>query len=265
MPTAPWPTFAPPRATWCRSARWSPSCWRPARAAPAAHAGAVSRRQRGPPAAGVAQGAAGWPPSWASTSRAGADPGPAAPCWPPTCSGRPPAAAAAAGRRPRSGRRRRAVPSGSVWRIMAERTTQSWQTAPHFFLHRQVDAGRLNSWREAAVARPAVERASHTDLLVMVAAAALRRHPGGERDLGWRRSASCWTTSTLAIAVATDAGLVVPVVHLADTLSLSRSSPAGSSSSSGHAPDGWRPTTWPAAPSRSPTSACTGSTRSTPS
>ena len=110
-------------------------------------------------------------------------------------------------------------PERSVWRIMAERTTQSWQTAPHFFLHRQVDAGRLNSWRDAARARPGLERASHTDLLIMVAAAALRRHP--QVNATWGGAAPELVEDVnVAIAVATDAGLMVPVVHRADTLTL---------------------------------------------
>src|SRR3954470_23109103 len=39
---------------------------------------------------------------------------------------------------------------GTVWRVMAERTQRSWQEVPHFFLARDVDATRLNSWRDAA-------------------------------------------------------------------------------------------------------------------
>ena len=110
-------------------------------------------------------------------------------------------------------------PERSVWRIMAERTTQSWQTAPHFFLHRQVDAGRLNSWREAARARPELVRASHTDLLVILAARALRRHP--EVNATWGGGApELLADVNVAIAVATETGLVVPVVHHADRLTL---------------------------------------------
>ena len=36
----------------------------------------------------------------------------------------------------------------AVGRLMAERTTQSWTTVPHFFLTRDVDASALNSYRE---------------------------------------------------------------------------------------------------------------------
>src|SRR5438552_17295465 len=35
-----------------------------------------------------------------------------------------------------------------IWRVMAERTTQSWTSVPHFYLVREVNASRLMSWRE---------------------------------------------------------------------------------------------------------------------
>ncbi len=35
----------------------------------------------------------------------------------------------------------------TIWRIMAERTTQSWQEIPHFFLLREVNASRMIAWR----------------------------------------------------------------------------------------------------------------------
>ena len=110
-----------------------------------------------------------------------------------------------------------AVPA--VWRLMAERTTESWQSVPHFYLRREVDASRLVSWRASARARPGQEQVSHTDLLVKLAAEALRRHPAGQRDLARRRGISGEQVN-VGIAVAVDDGLVVPVVHDADRLSL---------------------------------------------
>jgi pyruvate dehydrogenase E2 component (dihydrolipoamide acetyltransferase) len=108
---------------------------------------------------------------------------------------------------------------GSVWRLMAERTTQSWQTVPHFYLRREVDASRLQSWRDAARRNVGGEDVSITDLLVKLVAESLRRHPGVN---------ACWNAGAIvpgervnvAIAVATDDGLVVPVVHGADMLGL---------------------------------------------
>ena len=40
----------------------------------------------------------------------------------------------------------------AIGRLMAERTTQSWTTVPHFFLVRDVDASALNSTRERMAA-----------------------------------------------------------------------------------------------------------------
>lgn len=106
-----------------------------------------------------------------------------------------------------------------IWRVMAERTTESWQTVPHFYLRREVDASRLENWRAVTRAKPGQERTSHTDLLVKLVAEALRRHP---------RVNSTWRDGTIVpgeqvnvgIAVAVEDGLVVAVVHDADRLSL---------------------------------------------
>jgi pyruvate dehydrogenase E2 component (dihydrolipoamide acetyltransferase) len=108
---------------------------------------------------------------------------------------------------------------GTVWRVMAERTTASWQSTPHFYLRRAVDASRLNSWRDAVRSRDDGALVTHTDLLVKLAAEALRRHP---------RVNSSWRDGTIvpgeginvAIAVATDDALVAPVIHDADRLEL---------------------------------------------
>jgi pyruvate dehydrogenase E2 component (dihydrolipoamide acetyltransferase) len=108
---------------------------------------------------------------------------------------------------------------GSVWRVMAERTTQSWQTVPHFYLRREIDASRLKSWRDAARAKPGGADVSITDLLVKLAAEALRRHPGV--NASWNAGAIMPGEGiNVSIAVATDDALVVPVVHGADALDL---------------------------------------------
>jgi pyruvate dehydrogenase E2 component (dihydrolipoamide acetyltransferase) len=103
--------------------------------------------------------------------------------------------------------------TSSLWRTMAERTTAAWQTTPHFYLRRAVDASGLQAWRNDHAG------VSHTDLLVKLVAEALGRHP---------RVNSTWRDGTIvpydginvAIAVATDDGLIVPVVHGADGLEL---------------------------------------------
>jgi pyruvate dehydrogenase E2 component (dihydrolipoamide acetyltransferase) len=108
---------------------------------------------------------------------------------------------------------------GSVWKVMADRTTRSWQEVPHFFLTRDVDASRLESWRAAARRKPGAERLSHTDLLVKICAEALKRHP--RVNASWRDGSIVGGPGVnVGVAVATDDGLVVPVVHRADTLEL---------------------------------------------
>ena len=42
----------------------------------------------------------------------------------------------------------------NIWRIMAERTAQSWTTIPHFYLVREVNASWLMAWREQLLKRP---------------------------------------------------------------------------------------------------------------
>lgn len=107
----------------------------------------------------------------------------------------------------------------TTWRLMAERTTQSWTTTPHFFLVREVRADRLAAWRER-VQEQSAEKVTYTDLLVKVVAEGLRRRP---------RLNARWDAENIVpndevnvgIAVAVENGLVVPVIHQADDLSLS--------------------------------------------
>jgi len=108
---------------------------------------------------------------------------------------------------------------GSIWKRMAERTTQSWQEAPHFYLSRDVDAGRLDGWRESARNRTGYERLTHTDLLVKLVAAALGRHP--RVNATWRDGGIADNPDiNVGVAVAVEDGLIVPVVHHPDRLEL---------------------------------------------
>ena len=107
-------------------------------------------------------------------------------------------------------------PLSRIWSIMAERTAQSWASAPHFYLLREVDAGRLASWRSVARDR-AGRDVSVTDLLVRATAAALARHP--QANAAWADgSIRINDEVNVGIAVAVDDGLVVPVIHGADRL-----------------------------------------------
>ena len=106
---------------------------------------------------------------------------------------------------------------GTVWRIMAERMTQSWTTAPHFYLVREVNASRLIAWRDRA--KQKIPGITYTDLLVKLVAAAIAQHP--RVNVSWKDGTIvAHPDINIGLAVALDDGLVVPVIHRADTLTL---------------------------------------------
>jgi pyruvate dehydrogenase E2 component (dihydrolipoamide acetyltransferase) len=105
---------------------------------------------------------------------------------------------------------------------MAERTTQSWTTVPHFFMVREVDAGALNEARQKL--GPEIEKThelklTHSDLLVALAASVLQKHPrinASWTSTGVRQNAEI----NIGLAMAVDEGVVAPVVHNAQKLTL---------------------------------------------
>ncbi|MDW8065221.1 MAG: dihydrolipoamide acetyltransferase family protein [Anaerolineae bacterium] len=106
----------------------------------------------------------------------------------------------------------------AVWRAMVERLTRSWPQTPHFYLQREVQAARLLIWHERAQKRSSV-RLTYTDLLIKLVAAALRGHP--RINAWWHEGAIVIHEEIhIGLAVATDEGLVVPVIHHADRLAL---------------------------------------------
>jgi pyruvate dehydrogenase E2 component (dihydrolipoamide acetyltransferase) len=105
------------------------------------------------------------------------------------------------------------VPS-SIGRLMAERTTLSWTTVPHFFVTREIEATALNEFREKVA--PEIERThkiriTHTDLLVALTSRVLLKHP---------RLNSSWTAEgirlhdhvNMAVAIAVNDGVVTAVI-----------------------------------------------------
>jgi pyruvate dehydrogenase E2 component (dihydrolipoamide acetyltransferase) len=113
------------------------------------------------------------------------------------------------------------VPS-SLGRIMAERTTQSWTTVPHFFVTRDIDATALNQYRERVVGeieRTHQVRVSHTDLLVALVARVLRKHP--RLNASWGADGiHLHDHVNMGVAIAVDDGVVAAVIHDAHTTSL---------------------------------------------
>ena len=107
---------------------------------------------------------------------------------------------------------------GTVWRIMAERMTASWTSAPHFYLVREVNVTRLVAWLDKARKQTGAH-VTYTDLLVKLVAATLAQHP--RVNVSWRDGAlERHADINIGLAVALEDGLVVPVLHRADTLGL---------------------------------------------
>jgi pyruvate dehydrogenase E2 component (dihydrolipoamide acetyltransferase) len=115
------------------------------------------------------------------------------------------------------------VSAGSpVSRLMAERTTQSWTTVPHFFVVREVDAGALNEARQKlglTTEQSHQVKLTHTDLLVALVARVLQKH---------LRINASWTSNgvrnnaeiNIGLAMAVDDGVVAPVIRNADKAEL---------------------------------------------
>jgi len=109
-----------------------------------------------------------------------------------------------------------AVPTvlSSIARLMAERTTQSWTTAPHFFLVREIDASGLIAAREKHG-----KAITHTDLLVAIVARTLVKHP--KMNASWTGSAiQANPNINISIAIAVKDGVVGAVIPNADTATL---------------------------------------------
>jgi pyruvate dehydrogenase E2 component (dihydrolipoamide acetyltransferase) len=106
----------------------------------------------------------------------------------------------------------------SIWSRMAEQVTKSWTSTPHFYLLREVNARSLISWRGYLLESSDL-RVTYTDLLVKVVAAAIRQHPQINNfwDDGVIRENQ---DINVGLAVAVEDGLIVPVIHNADTLSI---------------------------------------------
>ncbi|MCB0108261.1 MAG: 2-oxo acid dehydrogenase subunit E2 [Caldilineaceae bacterium] len=102
------------------------------------------------------------------------------------------------------------------WRIMAQRLQESWQTVPHFYLERDVQAQPLIDWRTQLNGRQTT-KVTYTDLLVKLVAAALRIHP--RVNAAWHNDAIIVNEAiNIGLAVAVEEGLLVPVIHAADQL-----------------------------------------------
>jgi pyruvate dehydrogenase E2 component (dihydrolipoamide acetyltransferase) len=109
-----------------------------------------------------------------------------------------------------------------ISRLMAERTTQSWTTVPHFFVTRDVDASALNEARQKLA--PELEKShglkiTHSDLLVAIVARVLHNHP--RLNSSWAdKSIRTNAEINIGLAMAVEDGVVAPVIQNADKIKL---------------------------------------------
>ncbi|MBA8821887.1 hypothetical protein BRY73_18140 [Ochrobactrum sp. P6BS-III] len=114
-----------------------------------------------------------------------------------------------------------AIPHSAMRRTIAQRLSASKQTIPHFYLNAEIVVDALLELRKQInAARPAEARLSVTDFLVKAAAAAFARVPAC--NVIWTEDALLSLQRTdICVAVATDGGLITPVVKDAGKKSLS--------------------------------------------
>lgn len=110
------------------------------------------------------------------------------------------------------------VPHTRLRRAIANRLQASKQNAPHFYLTRELDLGPLLALR-AEVNAAAERRVSVNDLLVKAAGLALQRVP--EANVSWSDDEMLqYAGSDVAVAVASERGLVTPVIRGVEQLGI---------------------------------------------
>ncbi len=109
-----------------------------------------------------------------------------------------------------------------VARLMAERTSQSWTTVPHFFLTRDIDATALNAARQTRISQAesgSSVKLTHTDLLVAIVARVLQKHP--RLNSSWSGGGGRTNSEiNIGLAMAVEDGIVAPVIAKADQAKL---------------------------------------------
>jgi pyruvate dehydrogenase E2 component (dihydrolipoamide acetyltransferase) len=110
----------------------------------------------------------------------------------------------------------------AVRRITAERMTLSKQTVPHFYLAMDVDMAEAARVREQLMDEVLAESGaslSYTAILVKAVAIALRGHPLANAEFSAGRI-KVYRRIAIGVALGSDKGLVVPVIHDADVKGL---------------------------------------------
>jgi pyruvate dehydrogenase E2 component (dihydrolipoamide acetyltransferase) len=109
------------------------------------------------------------------------------------------------------------IPHTAVRKVIARRMLESKQTVPHFYLTVEFEIDALLAARAAIneVARKKDARVSVNDMIIKACAKALRDHP--ECNASWTEDEMIqYGAVDIAVAVATDRGLITPIVRNAD-------------------------------------------------
>jgi pyruvate dehydrogenase E2 component (dihydrolipoamide acetyltransferase) len=109
------------------------------------------------------------------------------------------------------------VPHTSVRKVIARRMLESKQTVPHFYLTVDLEIDALLAARQAinAVAEKKGAKVSVNDMIIKACAKALRDHP--ECNASWTEEEMVqYGAVDISVAVATDRGLITPIVRNAD-------------------------------------------------
>jgi pyruvate dehydrogenase E2 component (dihydrolipoamide acetyltransferase) len=109
------------------------------------------------------------------------------------------------------------IPHTAVRKVIARRMLESKQTVPHFYLTVEYEIDALLAARAAIneVARKKDARVSVNDMIIKACAKALRDHP--ECNASWTEDDMVqYGAVDIAVAVATDRGLITPIVRNAD-------------------------------------------------
>jgi len=104
-------------------------------------------------------------------------------------------------------------PLSQLARLMAERTTQSWTSVPHFFLVQTVDAGSLQMLQKklSADSRPAGSVPTITDILIGLLARVLEKHP--KMNASWTGDGIRLNPEiNISVAMAVKDGVVAAVI-----------------------------------------------------
>ena len=106
----------------------------------------------------------------------------------------------------------------SMLKVIAERLVSSKNTAPHFYLNVDLEVDVLMDKR-ATLNKDTSEKISVNDLIIKCVATALKKHP--EININWTDNAILqFENADISVAVATEAGLITPIIKNAGNISV---------------------------------------------